>query len=149
MLTELKKHNIDIDKVLNTDFEDEYMRLKLEDVGIIYKEYEQRISDKFIDENDSMNILRESLEYTDMFKDSLIYIADFLGFTVQEYGVFEELLKVCREITVTVCMDDLENYTKLEEDIFYFNKKFARKLLEIAEANNAEINKVKLDKISQ
>ena len=146
MLTELKKHNIDIDKVLNTDFEDEYMRLKLEDVGIIYKEYEQRISDKFIDENDSMNILRESLEYTDMFKDSLIYIDDFLGFTVQEYGVFEELLKVCREITVTVCMDDLENYTKLEEDIFYFNKKFARKLLEIAEANNAEINKVKLDR---
>lgn len=133
--------------MLNTDFEDEYMRLKLEDVNIIYNAYNEKINEKFIDENDSMNILREYLKYTDMFRDSIIYIDDFLGFTVQEYGVFEELLKVCREMTVTVCADDLEKYTKLEDDIFYFNKKFARKLLEIAESNNAEISKIKLDKI--
>lgn len=144
MLTEFKKHGIDIESVLNTDFDDEYMRLKLEDVGIIHKAYEQKISEKFIDENDSMNILRENLKYTDMFKDSIIYIDDFLGFTVQEFGVFEELLKVCREVTVTVCTDNFDKPTKLEEDIFYFNKKFARKLLEIAGENKAEINKIEL-----
>lgn len=147
MLTELKKHDIDINKALQTDFNDEYMKLKLQDIDIIYKAYENKINDKFIDENDSMNILRQNLQYTDMFNDSMIYIDDFAGFTSQEYGVFEELLKSAREITVTACIDDLEKPTKLEDDIFYFNKKFARKLLDIAKKHNAEISKINLDKL--
>jgi ATP-dependent helicase/nuclease subunit B len=147
MLTELKKHDIDLKKVLDTDFNDKYMELKLEDIDCIYQAYEKKISEKFIDENDSMNILKENLKHTDMFKGSYIYIDDFLGFTAQEYAVFEELLKVCKEITVTVCADDLEKITKPENDIFYFNKKFARKLLEIAKAQNAEINKIHLAEV--
>lgn len=147
MLTELKKHNMDINAILNTDFDDEYMSLKLKDIDIIYNAYEQAINEKFIDENDSMNILSENLKHTDMFKDSLIYIDDFLGFTPQEYCVFEELLKQCKEITATVCIDNLEGKTKMENDIFYFNKKFARKLLEIAEKQNAEIEKINLKEL--
>lgn len=144
MLTELKKHNIDVQSMLNTEFEDEYMKLKLEDIETVYKAYEKQISEKFIDENDSMNILKENLKNTDMFKNSIIYIDDFLGFTAQEFGIFEELLKVCSEMTVTACIDDLEKITSVENDIFYFNKKFARKLLKIAENQNAEINKINL-----
>lgn len=144
MLTELKKHNIDVQSMLNTEFEDEYMKLKLEDIETVYNAYERQISEKFIDENDSMNILKENLKNTDMFKNSIIYIDDFLGFTAQEFGIFEELLKVCSEMTVTACIDDLEKITSVENDIFYFNKKFARKLLKIAENQNAEINKINL-----
>jgi len=147
MLTELKKHDINFDKVLNTDFQDEYMKLKLEDIGVIYNAYESSIKENFIDENDSISILRENLKNTNMFRDSLIYIDDFAGFTSQEFGVFEELLKVCREMTVTVCMDDLNKQNTLENDIFYFNKKFARKLLEIAEDQSAEINKINLKEL--
>lgn len=147
MLTELKKHNIDVQSMLNTEFEDEYMKLKLEDIETVYKAYEKQISEKFIDENDSMNILKENLKNTDMFKNSIIYIDDFLGFTAQEFGIFEELLKVCSEMTVTACIDDLEKITNVENDIFYFNKKFARKLLKIAENQNAEINKINLLKL--
>lgn len=147
MLTELKKHNIDVQSMLNTDFEDEYIKLKLEDIETVYNAYEKQINEKFIDENDSMNILKENLKNTNMFKNSIIYIDDFLGFTAQEYDVFEELLKVCSEMTVTVCIDDLEKVTNVENDIFYFNKKFARKLLQIAENQNAEINKINLKEL--
>lgn len=147
MLTELKKHNIDVQSMLNTEFEDEYMKFKLEDIETVYNAYEKQISEKFIDENDSMNILKENLKNTDMFKNSIIYIDDFLGFTAQEFGIFEELLKVCSEMTVTACIDDLEKITNVENDIFYFNKKFARKLLKIAENQNAEINKINLLKL--
>ncbi len=105
MLTELKKHNIDVQSLLNTNFDDQYMRLKLEDIETVYNAYEKQINEKFIDENDSMNILKENLQNTDMFKDSIIYVDDFLGFTSQEFGVFEELLKVCSEMTVTSCID--------------------------------------------
>lgn len=147
MLTELKKHNIDVQSLLNTDFDDQYMKLKLEDIETVYNAYEKQINEKFIDENDSMNILKENLQNTDMFKDSIIYIDDFLGFTSQEFGVFEELLKVCSEMTVTSCIDNLEKVTNVENDIFYFNKKFSRKLLQIAENQNAEINKINLTEL--
>ena len=147
MLTELKKHNIDVQSLLNTNFDDQYMRLKLEDIETVYNAYEKQINEKFIDENDSMNILKENLQNTDMFKDSIIYVDDFLGFTSQEFGVFEELLKVCSEMTVTSCIDDLEKITNVENDIFYFNKKFAIKLLQIAENQNAEINKINLTEL--
>ena len=69
------------------------------------------------------------------------------GFTPQEYRVIEELMKVCREIFVTICADslNLENSNE-DSDIFYSNKVTADKLIKIAEITNCDIQKpIKLD----
>lgn len=138
MITELKKHNI-TEKILgNTEISDEYTRLKIEDIKLIYQKYNDKIKENFIDENDILSIIAEKIKYSKMFENSLIYIDNFNGFTPQEYIVFEELLKASQNISVAVTADNLEVGDK-ELDLFYFNKIFAKKLIEIAKKNNKNI----------
>ena len=141
MLTELKKHSINVENLSSFNFSNEYIKLKIKDISIIYEKYNQKIQDNIIDENDGMDILIKLLPYSTMFNKSIIYIDDFMGFTKQEYLVFEQLLIKCKEMNVAVCSNELDLFTQKENDIFYFNKIYARKLLQIAENNDAEIIK--------
>lgn len=70
------------------------------------------------------------------------------GFTPQEYRVIEELLKISKDIYVTICADslNLEDADK-DTDIFYTNKVTAGKLIELAKlTSNKDVQKIKLDK---
>ena len=145
IITEFKKHNISIDLLNNINIEEEYTKLKLEDVKNIFFKYQEKLSQNFIDENDELTLLFENLFKVDLFKDSIIYFDDFLGFTTQEYKVFDGLIKQAEKIVVTIPSDSLFVSNK-ENDIFYFNKKFANKLIEIATDNGANINTVFLEK---
>lgn len=145
IITEFKKHNIYMDFLSNLNIEEDYTRLKIEDVKKIYSRYQEKISENFIDENDELTLLYENLEKVDLFKDSIIYFDDFLGFTTQEYKIFESLMKQASKITVTVPTDSLFISDK-ESDIFYFNKKFANKLIEIANNNGVDVKTIYLDK---
>ena len=145
MFTEFKKHGISVNDLENANIEDSYTSLKVKDITLLYEKYEEKLANNFIDENDSLSILAENLSKTDMFKDSIIYIDEFLGFTPQEYRVFEELCKKCQEITVGVATDNLDTNTSKEKDIFYFNKKYVNKLIKIAKQNKYEIEEIKLE----
>ena len=127
MITELKKHNITLQNLNNLEIEDKYTSLKMEDIKLIFRKYNEKIESSFVDENDILSICTDYISKSKIFKDSLIYIDDFIGFTPQEYKVFEELLKEAENIIISVPTDNLETLTK-EQDIFYFNKIFANKL---------------------
>ncbi len=60
------------------------------------------------------------------------------GFTPQEYEVFEELLKKAKKVTIAISTDNLYPGDK-ELDLFYFNKIFAKKLVDIANKNSQKI----------
>lgn len=145
MFTELKKHNIRVEDLKQANIEENYTRLKLADIIGLYEKYEEKLLNNFIDENDSLTILYQSLDKTDMFDNTLIYIDEFLGFTPQEYNIFEKLVKKAEEITVGVATDTLENNIPKENDIYYFNKKYANKLIEIGHRNGASYNEILLD----
>lgn len=149
MLTEFKKHGISVDDLVEFNSEDEYMNLKIKDISLIYQKYQEKIENNFIDENDTLDILAENLDNSKIFDDSIIYIDDFQGFTPQEFKVFEKLISKASEVFATVCTNEIEGKSNKETDIFYFNKKFARKLLEIAESYGAEINKINLDGVKR
>ena len=142
-ITELKKHNVSVqklDEIVNS-IEDKYLKTKLEDVLTIYKKFQDNIEDKYIDENDKLDTLAKQLEVTDMFKDTLIYIDEFAGFTPQEYNIIRELAKKAKQVSVTICTDNLDLNTNPDIDIFYSNKKTADKLLYIAKSANVELEK--------
>lgn len=150
-ITELKKHNITIDKLTSAmeNTEDKFLKMKLNDIEEIYKKYEEKIEEKFLDENDTLTILAENIKNTNMFNNTIILIDEFAGFTPQEYKIIEELMKVSKEINVTMTLDNIENIDNLikENDIFYSNKIAINKLLEVAKVNNVEIdNPIFLDK---
>ena len=149
LITELKTHRIelkDIEKVIESE-QDIYLKSKLQDILCIYKKFEERIKNNFIDENDTLTILANQLPYTNMFKNTIIYIDEFIGFTPQEYKVMLELLKVAKQVNITICTDSLLESKNKDNDIFYTNKKTVAKIVNLANNNGIQIeNPIYLDK---
>lgn len=140
IFTELKKHNITTQKLESTinDIQDMYLKTKLNDIYILYKEYEERISQKYIDSNDVLTELAERLDKSTIFDNAIIYIDEFAGFTEQEYVLIKKLLKKAKQVNVTICTDWLENNKMQDNDIYYQNKITAQKIVKLAENEEIE-----------
>ncbi len=113
---------------------------------IMYNQYEEEISSKFIDEEDTLSILAQSLDKTEMFKDSIIYIDEFVGYTKQEYDIIRKLLKQAKQVNITVCMDTKIDTVDKEQDLFVASRETLQKLINIAKEEKISIeNAVNLD----
>ena len=143
MLTELKKHKIHVQdlKDVKVKIENIYLQKKLEDIITIYEEYNKSIQGKYIEENDKLEILSSQLEKTNIFNDCIFYIDEFTGFTKQEYEIISKLIKIAYKVNITITTDNLDMGQNISQDLFYFNKQTADKLLYLAKSNNIECEK--------
>ena len=148
LLTELKKHNVKVDnlKQIINDENDMYLKTKLEDITNLYEEFENRIKENYIDENDILTILANNIQNTNMFNDTVIYIDEFMGFTPQEYNIISELLKVSKELNITVCVDNKIMTNIPETDVFYSNKITLNNIIDLAKCENIQIDEVFLER---
>lgn len=142
-ITEFKKHGIHVEQLVDaiSHQENRYLSAKLEDMRLIYEEYEKQIQNQFIDENDILDILVENLEKTNQFTNAVIYIDEFAGFIKQEYQIIEKLLKVAKKVIVTITADFSLQQSQIEHDLFYSNKETAKRLMKLARENGIEIQK--------
>ena len=131
MITELKKHNIKVEDLDSINIDNKLTQIKIEDIKYVYKEYEKRIEEKYFDENDQLSIATPLVKKSTLFDNSLVCIDDFNGFTPQEYGFFEEILKKTDDTLVAISTD-FEKSGDKASDVFYFNKTFANNLVKIA-----------------
>lgn len=140
-ISEFKKHGISV-QMLKTEIESEqnqYLHAKLKDITTIYEAYQNQLEGKYIDNTDLLSILAEKIDKTDMFKDSLIYIDEFAGFTSQEYEIIKKLLEIAKSVTITACVDNIEESVNPDTDIFYSNKITVLKIKNLVEeAKNIE-----------
>jgi len=129
-ITEFKKHNVQITDLEENilQVEDINLKLKLQDMTKIYKEYDEKIKNEYIDEDDKLTKLAKNVIESSMFEDSYVYIDEFAGFTAQEYEVLKQIMKKAKKVVVTSCID-LKNETA---DIFYPNKMVIDKIVKIA-----------------
>lgn len=146
-ITEFKKHGISAEKLKQEmdKQEDIYLKNKLKDMCKIYEGFEEQLSGKYIDETDLLTILAENIECTDMFKNLLIYIDEFAGFTSQEYEIIKKLIKIAKQVTITICTDELHDYKNPDTDIFYSNQNTVNKLLEVAKDCDVKVEEIKLE----
>lgn len=149
-ITEFKKHRIDINKLKEecNNTKDMYLKLKLSDMIKMYEEFESCIQNKFLDENDVLDILNNQIVESSQFKDAVIYIDEFVGFTTQEYQIIAKLMQIAKQVNVTICTDNLIQNEELDKDIFYASKNTGIKLINIAKEYGIEIeDDVKLTKL--
>ncbi len=140
-ITEFKKHRINIENLkeeANTT-EDMYLKLKLNDMITMYEEFEKSIQNKFLDENDVLDILNTQILESNQFKDAIIYIDEFVGFTTQEYEIIAKLMQLAKEVNITICTDNLVQQEDADKDIFYANKNTGIKLINLAKEYGIEI----------
>ena len=140
-ITELKKHMISVENLQDqiNKTQDILLKTKLEDIYKIYNLYEKTIKNNFIDEEDNLTILSKKLEESKMFKNSYVFIDEFLGFTMQEYAIIEQIVKKAKKTYITICTDKIEEAKNPDTDIFYTSKKTIAKLVDLAKNINVKI----------
>ena len=149
MVTEFKKHSIKTEQIQTvlSQIENKTLACKLEDVTNIYEQYHQAIQSNFIDEKDALTLLYNYFDEVNLFQDAIIYIDEFAGFTQQEYRVIEKLFTRCKQVNISICIDNLEENTNPDTDLFYPNKQAIHKLITTAKENKVKIEApVKLEK---
>lgn len=142
-ITEFKKHGITVEKLNKTieNLEDKYLKSKLQDMLLVYKDYVDDIEQKYIDENDNLSMLIDRIDLVKDFDNVDIYIDEFVGFTYQEYEIIKRLLLKANEVNITICTDDINVNQNQDTDIFYNNKTTIDKLYFIARSENVKIEK--------
>lgn len=140
-ITEFKKHGITPENLKNVmeSTEDKYLKSKLNDMFSVYEKYAEEISSRYIDENDNLTLLAERLELVHDFENATIYIDEFVGFTMQEYEIIKKLLRVTKEVNITVCTNDTALSENKDTDIFYSNKQTLDRLFNLAKNEGVQI----------
>ena len=113
---------------------------------MIYEKFQEQIAEKYIYETDLLTILAQNVENCSEFKDYLIYIDEFSGFTSQEYEIIRKLIKIAKQVTITICTDSIHEVKNPDTDIFYSNQITINKLLQIASEENIKIEEEYLEK---
>ena len=147
-ITEFKKHQISVEMLNNEilKLDDAYLKAKLSDIKCIYENFQNQIQENFIDDTDLLSYLEKNIDKTDIAKDAIIYIDEFMGFTKQEYNVIAKLIKLAKQVSITVCIDSLNPSANPVSDIFYSNKQTLSKLLRLIEDNNLKLEEpIKLE----
>ena len=132
-ITEFKKHGVLIDdlKKMMEETTDNYLKLKIQDILQVYGEFEKKIENRYIDENDNLTNLANQLGDVSIFDNTLIYIDEFLGFTKQEYEIIKQLAKVASEVNISICTDSIQDSNSPESDVFYSNKLTISRILNL------------------
>ena len=141
-ITEFKKHGVMVDDLNKTMEEttDNYLKLKIQDILQVYSEFENKIENRYIDENDNLTNLANQLIDVNIFDNTLIYIDEFVGFTKQEYEIIKQLAKVASQVNITICSDSIEDSFSPESDVFYSNKLTISRLFEIVKSEEIPLD---------
>ena len=131
-INEFKKHGITVEmlKAEAEKIENKYLKTKLEDMILLYENYNKIVQTEYIEETDKLTRLSENICRIDFFKNSLIYVDEFSGFTYQEYQVLKELAKVVKQLNITICTDSIEIMENPDVDVFYSNKITINRLID-------------------
>ena len=112
---------------------------KLSDLALIYKGYCEHIMDRYKDNEDELMMVAGRLSESLVFKDSVIYIDSFTGFSLLEQKVIEALMKNGNDIYLSLTVDpvQMEDYCPVWEPVV----KTVRKLSKTAQQYGIIINK--------
>ena len=149
-ISEFKKNQVSIDELKKEteNINDNYLKIKLQDLILIYEKFNNNIENKYIDETDLLTKLSENIEKINLFKNSIFYIDEFVGYTKQELEIIKKLLNISKNVTITFCIDNLELNSNPDTDIFYPNKITLNKILKLLN-NYEKIETINLNKLNR
>ncbi len=149
LISELKQYGIDsgdvkgIKEVLSNE---PGLLHKLDDIDIIYREFNNYLSDKLFTNDDVLNYFCKIIPDSDFIKNSSFYLDGFTGFTPIQLRVLELLMIYAKDVKLTLLLPykdreylsgDLKMYDEME--LFYLTKETIYKLDLIAKKNNIEV----------
>lgn len=90
------------------------LKLKMQDISLVYTLYEDYIKDNFVDSNNKIGLLCEKLSSSEIFKNADVHFCNFTDFTAQDYDVIENTIKCANSTSITI----LEPKEQNNKDIY-------------------------------
>jgi ATP-dependent helicase/nuclease subunit B len=117
LINEFKSCGISIDfikAVSSSITDDENLKNKLSDIGIVYEELKKHLDEKFLDDEDTISYSSKKIYESNMVKNSHVFLDEFENFTVNEMKFLSELVKYSKDSVASVTLP-LDN--DFEDDI--------------------------------
>lgn len=107
---------------------------KLQDIQKVYAGFRTYLEEKYITEEEILDLLAKAAGKSELLKDSVIVLDGFTGFTPVQNKLLRRLLEVSEKVVVTVTMDRNENPYRYRHpyQLFALSKKMVTGLTDIA-----------------
>ena len=133
-----KNNNISIDDIKNfqKNITNKLLKTKLQDILLIYERYQNKVNEKYIDNNNIINTAYKKLKENNFFKDYIVYIDSFRAFTDSEYNILEEIIKQSEDVYISLCLKENCKKGGILTSIILTEEK----LMKMARENKIEVN---------
>ena len=111
------------------------LHAKLQDIQFLYREFLHYIDRKYVTSEETLGILCDKLDESELVKGSVIALDGFTGFTPVQYRVIEKLMRITNEINITIDIDSTDHpYSppQNEQELFQLSRKTIQDLEQIA-----------------
>ena len=127
-LTQYAIEDEDFDTMLEAVGENSLMGLKLMDLRLIYREFQDKLGDTYMMAEELIPQLTRVAASLEMMKKTVICLDGFTGFTPTQYELLSEMLSCCQHMVVTVTTDRTEK----RGNVFAISMDTIRHLTELA-----------------
>lgn len=137
VLSEFVQYDIgeeELCRVMEETGEGSRLYYKLRDIGILYRGFTDYLEEKYITKEELLDVLSRLVKESEMLKDATVALDGFTGFTPVQNRLLGELMTHCRDVVVTVTMDEREDpwrYTHPYQ-LFALSKQMVTSLTRIA-----------------
>lgn len=139
VLSEFAQYDIgpeELDQVMEEAGEDSRLYYKLRDIGILYQGFQEYLEKKYITKEELLDVLSRLVKESRTLRDATVALDGFTGFTPVQNRLLGELMTYCRDVLVTVTMDQREDPWHYDHpyQLFALSKQMVTSLTHIARA---------------
>lgn len=112
VLSEFDQYDIgseELEQVMKRAGEGSYLYCKLQDIRLLYEGFREYLKNRYITKEEVLDVLCDAVPESELLKRSVVVLDGFTGFTPVQNRLLEKLLVHCREVLVTVTIDEKEN----------------------------------------
>ena len=144
LLSELMQYDIhpeELDEIGNLAKDKPLLYHKLKDVQTIYQGFSEFLRKRYITAEEVLDLLCEKIGSSRLVRDSWIVLDGFTGFTPIQNKLLRELLKMARQIWVTVTLDEKVSVAQLKrpQHLFRMSGKMMESLTRMAAEERVEV----------
>ncbi len=114
------------------------LRRKIREISLILSAYDALVAQSYIDPLDDLTRLKKLLLRHRFFAGYTVMVDSFQSFTVQEYGVLEQILRQADKVVVTLCAEGLSGQAN-SADLFSIARQTAKMLIRLTQRNSVPI----------
>ena len=148
VLSEFMQYDVgeeQLDQVIAGEQEGSYLSFKLQDLKRLYRSFQDYLKERYTTKEELLDVLAKVAGESALLKKSTVVLDGYTGFTPVQNRLLGELMTICRDVVVTVTIDERENPYAWDHpyQLFAMSKKTVASLVEIARERRVPVEELK------